>query len=282
VTWDNDLVAMGQDNRYYVRGVRLSGRDNDTVDLSSFVVKEDRDYVVAYGIAGETVSYQIHYVDESGKSLRKSRTMHGNVGDKPVVACAYIEGYLPQAYNLTGTLKADESKNVFTFVYKSVTSTQNNEGNTNTDQTNNNSTNRTTNNTTNRTNNNTTTNNTTTNNSTTTNNATENAAATNNSDGNTTDTEAQQGEGNGETTEDTNTVQESEPAQEDIPEVVDLDDNETPLAGAEENDVKAEIGNEAIRVGAVIRVVAILVGIALVGGCIWWMMAGRKKKEKKQ
>ena len=35
---------------------------------------------------------------------------------KPVVAYRYIDNYLPQAYNITGTLKED-SENVFTFVY---------------------------------------------------------------------------------------------------------------------------------------------------------------------
>ena len=46
--------------------------------------------------------------------------MHGNPGDYPVVAYQYIEGYIPQAYNLEG-LRLEEGKdNSFTFVYRPV------------------------------------------------------------------------------------------------------------------------------------------------------------------
>lgn len=118
VIWDSDGVALNEGSRYYVRGVRLSGRDNNTVDATSFTVQGDRDYVVAYGVRGDAVAYHVRYEDENGRELHESRTLYGNVGDKPVVAAVYIEGYLPQAWNLTGTLKADEAKNVFTFVYR--------------------------------------------------------------------------------------------------------------------------------------------------------------------
>lgn len=37
-----------------------------------------------------------------------------------MVACHYIEGYQPQAYNLTKTLSKNEAENVFTFVYEPV------------------------------------------------------------------------------------------------------------------------------------------------------------------
>ena len=37
-----------------------------------------------------------------------------------MVAYHYIEGYQPQAYNLTKTLSANEAENVFTFVYQPV------------------------------------------------------------------------------------------------------------------------------------------------------------------
>ncbi|MCI8930475.1 MAG: hypothetical protein HFI00_13665, partial [Lachnospiraceae bacterium] len=36
---------------------------------------------------------------------------------KPVVAFLYVEGYVPQAYNLTKTLSKNEAENIFTFVY---------------------------------------------------------------------------------------------------------------------------------------------------------------------
>lgn len=110
-------VALGENSKYYVKGIRQSGRDNDTVGLSAFQVKSDQDYVVAYGIRGELTSYVVNYQDASGRTLAPSRTYYGNVGDKPVVAFVYIEGYEPQAYNLTKTLVSNTAENVFTFVY---------------------------------------------------------------------------------------------------------------------------------------------------------------------
>ncbi len=111
-------VKLRTDSRYYVRGLRRSGYDNDTVDAPSFLVEQDQDYVVAYGVVGDQVSYVVHYRDTDGNRLAPSRTYQGNVGDRPVVAFLYIEGYRPQAYNLTRTLSKNEAENVFTFVYE--------------------------------------------------------------------------------------------------------------------------------------------------------------------
>lgn len=121
-------VALEEGSRYYVKGIRLSGRDNNTVDTSAFRVDGDRDYVVAYGIRGDMVSYVVNYQDESGNALAPSRSYYGNVGDKPVVAFLYVEGYEPMAYNLTKTLVSNEAENIFTFVYSRIPSAQ--EGNT--------------------------------------------------------------------------------------------------------------------------------------------------------
>ncbi len=115
-----DMVELDADSRYYVKGIRQSGRDNgeaENVSNSAITVTEDRDYVVFYGIKGNLVSYKVNYQDASGKELVPSRTYYGNVGDKPVVAFRYLEGYEPQAYNLTKTLSANEAENTFTFVY---------------------------------------------------------------------------------------------------------------------------------------------------------------------
>jgi len=116
-----DAAATGNVNlineKYYVKGIRESGRDNSTVSLPSFTVSGDSDYVVAYAIKGNTVSYTVNYTDASGASLAASRTYYGNVGDRPVVAYQYIEGYQPQSYNITSTLKENEADNIFTFVY---------------------------------------------------------------------------------------------------------------------------------------------------------------------
>lgn len=111
-------VDLKEDSKYYVQGLRLSGRDNDEqLEAPAFWVTEDQDYVVAYGIQGDMTSYTVSYVDENGNELAPSRTYYGNVGDKPVVAYLYMDGYMPQALTLTKTLSANQADNVFTFEY---------------------------------------------------------------------------------------------------------------------------------------------------------------------
>lgn len=113
----NDIQVT--DDKYYVKGIRLSGRDNnETLAAPSFTVDKDADYVVAYGIKGNMVAYTVNYQDASGKSLAESQTFYGNVGDKPVVAYRYVENYIPDALALTKTLSNNVSENVFTFTYK--------------------------------------------------------------------------------------------------------------------------------------------------------------------
>lgn len=112
----NDIQVT--DDKYYVKGIRLSGRDNDeALAAPSFTIKGDADYVVAYGIKGNMVAYTVNYQDASGNSLAESQTFYGNVGDKPVVAYRYVENYIPDALALTKTLSDNESENVFTFTY---------------------------------------------------------------------------------------------------------------------------------------------------------------------
>lgn len=113
-------AALDNSSKYYVQGVRQSGRDNDTVAASVFTVNEDADYVVAYGIKGNMATYTVNYQDENGNALAESQTFYGNVGDKPVVAYRYIDGYAPQAYGLTKTLSENDADNVFTFVYDRI------------------------------------------------------------------------------------------------------------------------------------------------------------------
>ena len=87
----NGDVALGDSSKYYVKGVRISGRDNNSLETSGFYVNGDRDFVVAYGIQGDMVGYTVNYHDEEGNELAPSRTYYGNVGDKPVVAYLYVE-----------------------------------------------------------------------------------------------------------------------------------------------------------------------------------------------
>ena len=106
------------DEKYYAKGLRESGRDNNSaVAALSFAVTRDIDFVVAYGVRGNDVAYTINYLDSEGNTLLPSETYYGNVGDKPVVAYQFIEDYTPNYYNITGTLQEDASKNVFNFTY---------------------------------------------------------------------------------------------------------------------------------------------------------------------
>ena len=111
------MVDLKNGDKYYIKGVRESGRDNNTVADSAFTVTKDAEYVVAYGIQGDMVSYTVNSQDGGGNELAPSRTYYGAVGDKPVIAYQYIEGYRPDAHNLTKTLGKNEADNVFTFTY---------------------------------------------------------------------------------------------------------------------------------------------------------------------
>ena len=113
-------VTTGENSKYYVQGIRLSGRDNDTVEDSVFTVTGDADYVAAYGIKGNQVAYTVNYVDENGNTLAPSDVFYGNIGDKPVVAYKYVEGYAPKYLGLTKTLSENEAENVFTFTYEEM------------------------------------------------------------------------------------------------------------------------------------------------------------------
>ena len=118
---DLDLKVKDPDE-YYVRGLKIAGHDND--ELSSlqfqsytFNIEEDTAFSVSYGMAGGMVKYTVNYRDKSGKTLADSQVFYGMAGDRPVVACKRIEGYLPDDQNLTKMLSSNEADNVFTFTY---------------------------------------------------------------------------------------------------------------------------------------------------------------------
>ena len=115
-------------DKYYVRGLKPAGHDNDETSSIGFrtintTVTGDASYTVAYGIKGGMVKYTVNYVDENGAELYPSAEYYGMAGDYPVVSFQYIEGYAPNAYNLGKTLSSDESENVFTFTYSESTLT---------------------------------------------------------------------------------------------------------------------------------------------------------------
>lgn len=112
-----DKVTV-KDKKYYLKGFQISGQEGL---VGATKIDHDTDFVAVYGIKGDTVAYTVQYLDASGKELREARTFYGNVGDKPVAAYQYIDGYQPQAYNLTGTLTSNAAANLWTFRYEAVT-----------------------------------------------------------------------------------------------------------------------------------------------------------------
>ncbi len=126
VSFSPNLVTLEDGSKYYVKGFRESGKGTEEIQgvardsSSSFVVTKDQDYVVAYGLMGDMVEYTVNFETAEGETLAPSETYFGNVGDKPMIAYLYIEGYQPQSYNLTKTLSANAAENVFTFIYSPV------------------------------------------------------------------------------------------------------------------------------------------------------------------
>ncbi len=118
------LVTVNQETRedgskyekYYVKGLHISGIE-DLETGKAQKIYEDTVFVVSYGVKGRTVKYTVRYQDAAGNPLHPTKTFYGNVNDKPVVSFQYIDGYVPNAYNLTKTLSEDESENIFTFTY---------------------------------------------------------------------------------------------------------------------------------------------------------------------
>lgn len=104
-------------NDYYVRGFREAGHDNDELIAAFPSVDSDASYEVAYGLRGGMVKYTVRYLDAAGEPLQDDEDFYGMAGDKPVVSFRYIDGYQPQAYNLTKTLSSNEEENVFEFKY---------------------------------------------------------------------------------------------------------------------------------------------------------------------
>lgn len=115
VGFDVDKSVNLEGSKYYAKGIRLAGREN--LELETFTVTGDQDYVVSYGVKGEQVKYTVKYVHEDGTVLAPDEIFYGNVGDKPVVAFKFLAGYAPKTLGFTKTLSATESENVFKFVY---------------------------------------------------------------------------------------------------------------------------------------------------------------------
>lgn len=112
-------AARAVDERYYVKGVKIAGRDTDEEGntASNFRVDGDRDFVIGYGVSGDMAAYTVNYLDADGNALLESDIYYGNIGERQFVSARYVEGYVPQAYNLVKTLSANTEENVFDFRY---------------------------------------------------------------------------------------------------------------------------------------------------------------------
>lgn len=105
-SFDISTVKVTNPEKYYVKGVRLAGEDNENLAKAAFSVTSDVDLVVTYGVKGDQIPYTVRYVvSPGGTEIAKPETLYGNPGDKPVVAYKHIEGYEPLYRNITGTLE---------------------------------------------------------------------------------------------------------------------------------------------------------------------------------
>ncbi|MBR0420237.1 MAG: hypothetical protein IJI66_13840 [Erysipelotrichaceae bacterium] len=112
-------LVMDTDSRYSMLGFKKTGYDNNQYVVSyNGSINEDQSYVMTYGVEGSLIGYIVIYKTNDGTELGRSE-YKGKVGDKPIVAALAFDGYLPDAYNRTRTLKEGED-NTFIFTYHPV------------------------------------------------------------------------------------------------------------------------------------------------------------------
>lgn len=117
---NSSSVSVTPPENHFVSGVRIAGHD-EVLTGTQTLDKKDVELVVTYGLKSNMVKYTVNYTNAAGGTvpgLPASEEFYGVIGDKPVVSYKYAEGYLPQAYRLTGTLS--DGENVFEFVYYQV------------------------------------------------------------------------------------------------------------------------------------------------------------------
>ncbi len=112
-------LVMDADSKYSMLGFKKTGYDNNQYVASyNGSINEDQSYVMTYGVEGSLIRYTVIYKTNDGNELGRSE-YKGKVGDKPIVAALAFDGYLPDAYNRTRTLKEGED-NTFIFTYHPV------------------------------------------------------------------------------------------------------------------------------------------------------------------
>ena len=115
-------LEMAND-KYEVSGIRIAGH-NDVMASTVINVTKDQDYVVAYYLPSDLVMYTVYYQAADGTTLLDSETFYGNVGDTPVIAYRYVEGYTPDYEVVTRALSANAEENDFTFTYTVIPENQ--------------------------------------------------------------------------------------------------------------------------------------------------------------
>ena len=118
-----DRFSVTPEGKYLFKGYHISGQlDESNLDKGQFAevvfpykVDHDVDFVATYYVPGNIVHYKATYVDTDGNTLHAPDEYVGNLGYKPVVSFRYIEGYVPNAHNITGTLTKDNMEFKFTY-----------------------------------------------------------------------------------------------------------------------------------------------------------------------
>lgn len=114
-----EAVKVSSESKYHVKGMRIAGT-NMVLAAGAFDVFEDQTYVIAYGV-GDIVPYLVHFVNKNGEELLDSATYYAAAGEAVYIPYKYIEGYVPDKYNIPvdHLPKPDDKGNPaeYTFVY---------------------------------------------------------------------------------------------------------------------------------------------------------------------
>ena len=120
-----DYMPTNVDEYYYFKGFHISGQEGAAPPST---IERDLMIVASYGIEGDMAKITVHYQTANGAQLANDDELRGKIGDKPVVPARHIDNYIPNAYNYTFTLTGDRE---VTFVYTPVPVQQNNQQNNN-------------------------------------------------------------------------------------------------------------------------------------------------------
>ena len=127
-----DYIPTAVDEFYYFKGFHISGQEGVAPPST---IDRDLQIVASYGIEGDMAQITVHYRTADGRALANDDVLKGKIGDKPVVPARHIDNYVPNAYNFTFTLTGDRE---VTFTYTPVPQQQNNNQNNNQNNQNNN------------------------------------------------------------------------------------------------------------------------------------------------